>query len=81
LLLLKVLISAPGCSLSARGKASLGERYIQVLLLLLQEKQQRSELPRRIPCEKITQVAGTLNPQESRTLHFNQLVNDGNLQK
>jgi hypothetical protein len=31
-----------------------------VLLLRLQEKQHRSKLPRRMPCEMITQVAGTL---------------------
>ncbi|ANX13082.1 hypothetical protein ABE41_013810 [Fictibacillus arsenicus] len=47
-----------------------------MLLLCLQEKQQRSELPRRMPCEKNTQVAGTLIPQESRTLRFNQLVKE-----
>jgi hypothetical protein len=47
-----------------------------VLLLRLQEKQQRSELPRRMPCEKNTQVAGTLVPQESRTLRSNQLANE-----
>jgi hypothetical protein len=35
-----------------------------VLLLRLQEKQQRSELPRRMPCEKKTQVASTLIPQD-----------------
>jgi hypothetical protein len=38
------------------------------VLLRLQEKQQRSELPRRMPCEKNTQAAGTLIPKESRTL-------------
>jgi hypothetical protein len=48
------------------------------VLLRLQEKQQRSELPRRMPCEKNTQVAGTLIPLESRTLHSNQLVNEEN---
>jgi hypothetical protein len=31
-----------------------------------------------MPCEKNTQVAGTLIPQESRTLLSNQLVNDEN---
>jgi hypothetical protein len=31
-----------------------------------------------MPCEKNTQVAGTLLPQESRTLHSNQLVNEEN---
>jgi hypothetical protein len=35
-----------------------------VLLLRLHEKQHRSELPRRMPCEKNTQVAGTLIPQD-----------------
>jgi hemin uptake protein HemP len=48
------------------------------VLLRLQEKQQRSKLPRRMPCEKNTQVVGTLIPQESRTLHSNQLVNEEN---
>jgi hypothetical protein len=36
----------------------------EVLLLRLQEKQHRSKLPRRMPCEKNTQVAGTLLPQD-----------------
>jgi hypothetical protein len=31
-----------------------------------------SGLPRRMPCEKYSQVVGTLIPQESRTLHSNQ---------
>jgi hypothetical protein len=47
-----------------------------VLLLRLQEKQQRSALPRRMPCEKNTHGAGTLLPQESRTLRSNQHVNE-----
>jgi hypothetical protein len=37
------------------------------VLLRLQEKQQRSELPRRMPCEKNTQVAGTLIPQDKES--------------
>jgi hypothetical protein len=34
-----------------------------------------------MPCEKNTQVAGTLIPQESRTLRSNQLVNEDSKQK
>jgi hypothetical protein len=40
------------------------------------KKIRRSELPRRMPCEKNIQVAGTLIPQESRTLRSNQLVEE-----
>jgi hypothetical protein len=38
-------------------------------------------LPRRMHCEKNTQVAGTLILQESRTLHSNQLFNEEMSQK
>jgi hypothetical protein len=48
----------------------------QLVLLRLQENHQRSELLRRMPCEKNTQVAGTLVQQESCTLRSNQLVNE-----
>jgi hypothetical protein len=51
------------------------------VLLRLKEKQQRSGLPRRMPCEKYSQVVGTLIPQESRTLHSNQLAAGGISQK
>jgi hypothetical protein len=44
-------------------------------------KTYRSELPRRMPCQKNTQVDGTLIPLESRTLLSNQLVNEASLQK
>jgi hypothetical protein len=37
------------------------------------------ELPRRMPCEKNTQVVGTLIPKDSRTLRSNQLVNEESL--
>jgi hypothetical protein len=37
------------------------------VLLRLLELQQRSELPRRMPCEKNTQVAGTLLPQDKES--------------
>jgi hypothetical protein len=43
----------------------------------LARKPYRRGLPRRMPCEKYSQVAGTLIPQESRTLRSNQLVNEG----
>jgi hypothetical protein len=48
------------------------------VLLRLQEKQHRSGLPRRMPCEKYSQVVDTLVPLESRTLHSNQLVKEEN---
>jgi hypothetical protein len=37
----------------------------------------KNGLPRRMPCEKNSQVVGTLLFQESHILHSNQLVNEG----
>jgi hypothetical protein len=76
LLLLEVVDFRYRCSLSGGACGEPQWNTYDVLLLRLQEKQHRSELPRRMPCEKNTQVAGTLFPQESRTLHSNQLVSD-----
>ncbi|OOE14376.1 hypothetical protein UN64_04020 [Fictibacillus arsenicus] len=47
---------------------------VSVLLRLLVISDE--DVPRRMPCEKNNQVAGTLIPQESHTLHFNQLFNE-----
>jgi hypothetical protein len=66
-LLLEVVDFRSRCSLSlGRAVSFLGARKDPIngviVLLRLQEKQQRSKLPRRMPCEKNTQVVGTLIP-------------------
>jgi hypothetical protein len=48
------------------------------VLLRLQAKQHRNRLPRRMPCEKDSEVVGTLLPQESRTFRSNQLAKEQN---